>query len=284
MSAKEMSGKPIAEKILSELKYEVENLKQKGKTPGLGTILVGDNENCKHYVNNKHKTCKEIGINSFNIHIPENGQQSDLIEAIYKFNKDSEIDAFMIQSPVPKHFNFNEAVSHILPNKDADGLTPYNLGKLVLQEEGLLPCTPAGIVEMLKYYNINVQGKNVVIVGRGPTLGRPLSLMLSMKADYANAAVTVVHSNIKNIKEYTTKADIVICGIGVPNFIKPDMVKKGCVAISGGITWEGKKLIPDIDVAVGEVAEWITTRLGGVGLTTIAMLLKNTITAAKGKK
>lgn len=284
MSAKEMSGKPIADKIFSEISEELSGLKKHGIIPGLGTILVGNDPNCRHYVNNKHKTCKEVGINSYNIEIPEEATQTDLIAAIEKFNHDPMVDAFMIQSPVPKHFNFNEAVQKIDPKKDADGLHPFNLGKLVLQEEGLLPCTPAGILEMLKYYQISIQGKHVVIVGRGPTLGRPLSLMLSMKSKHANAAVTVVHTGIKNIKDYTLQADVLICGIGVPNFIKPDMVKNGCVAISGGISWEGKKLIPDIDVSVSEKAKWITSRLGGVGLTTVAMLLKNTVIASRGRK
>lgn len=284
MSAKEMSGKPIAEKIFSEISEELSGLKKHGIIPGLGTILVGNDPNCRHYVNNKHKTCKEVGINSYNIEIPEEASQTDLIAAIEKFNHDPMVDAFMIQSPVPKHFNFNEAVQKIDPKKDADGLHPFNLGKLVLQEEGLLPCTPAGILEMLKYYQISIQGKHVVIVGRGPTLGRPLSLMLSMKTKHANAAVTVVHTGIENIKNYTLQADVLICGIGVPNFIKPEMVKNGCVAISGGISWEGKKLIPDIDVSVSEKAKWITSRLGGVGLTTVAMLLKNTVIASRGRK
>lgn len=281
MSAIEMSGIPIAEKILSELREEVQRLNQSGIQPGLGTILVGNDPNCRHYVNNKHKTCKEVGINSFNIEIPADAGQADLLRAVEEFNHNPAVHAFMIQSPVPGQFNFNEAVSRIDPRKDADGLHPCNLGKLVLQEAGPLPCTPAGILEMLKYYQIPVSGRHVVIVGRGPTLGRPLALMLSMKADCANAAVTVVHTGVKNIRDYTLQADILVCGIGVPNFIKPDMVKPGCVAISGGISWEGKKLIPDIDEAVGEVAGWKTTRLGGVGLTTVAMLLKNTVTAAR---
>lgn len=276
-----MSGKPIAEKILKEIESETKDLKSKGIIPGLGTIVVGDDPNCHHYVNNKHKTCKQVGINSFNIEVPENASQKDLLTAVDKFNKDPAVNSFMIQSPVPKHFDFNEAIEKIDPKKDGDGLNPYNLGKLVLQQDGPLPCTPVGIIEMLKYYNIPVSGKHVVIVGRGPTLGRPLSLMLSMKRDYANAAVTVVHSGIKNIKDYTSTADILVCGVGIPSFIKPDMVKRGVVAISGGITWEGKKLIPDIDMSVGDVASWITSRLGGVGVTTVAMLLKNTVSAAK---
>lgn len=283
MSANEMSGKPIADAIIAEISTEIENLKKKGIVPGLGTILVGNDPNCTHYVDNKHKKCNQIGINSYNIHIKEDATQTDLLAAVDKFNSNQQVDAFMIQSPVPKHFNFFQAVKRINPDKDGDGLHPYNLGKLVLQEQGPLPCTPAGIIEMLKYYEISIKGKHVVIVGRGPTLGRPLSLMLSMKSEYGNAAVTVVHTGVENIKDYTKQADVIVCGIGVPNYIKPDMVKNGCIAISGGITWEGKKLLPDIDVTVGEKAKWITSRLGGVGLTTVAMLLKNTVIAAKSR-
>ena len=281
MPANEMSGRPIAEKILEEVKKETALLKEKGIIPGLGTIVAGNDPNCSHYVENKHKTCKMAGINSFNITVPETSTQSELLKAVDDFNNNPLIDAFIIQNPVPKQFNFNEAIEKINPKKDADGLHPYNLGKLVLQEDGPLPCTPAGIMEMLKFYNISVNGKHVVIVGRGPTLGRPLSLMLSMKREEANAAVTVLHSGIKNIEYYTKLADIIVCGVGIPGFIHKDMVKKGCVAISGGITWEGKKLLPDIDENVGTVAEWITSRLGGVGVITVAMLLKNTIEAAK---
>ncbi|MBN1649199.1 MAG: bifunctional 5,10-methylene-tetrahydrofolate dehydrogenase/5,10-methylene-tetrahydrofolate cyclohydrolase [Spirochaetales bacterium] len=281
MSAIEMSGLPIAEKILDEVKTEAQKMKKAGVVPGLGTILVGDDQNCRHYVNKKHETCKTVGLNSFNIDVPATATQTDLLAAVERFNANPEVDAFMIQNPVPGHFDFNEAVAAIHPAKDADGLHPYNLGKLVLQEDGPLPCTPAGIMEMLKFYNIPVPGKHVVIIGRGPTLGRPLSLMLSMKRDYANAAVTVLHSGIKNIKYYTMQADIIICGVGVPGIVNKDMVKPGCVAISGGISWEGKKLIPDVDVNTAEVAGYITSRLGGVGPTTVAMLLKNTVIAAR---
>jgi len=150
-----------------------------------------------------------------------------------------------------------------------------------LQDEGPLPCTPAGIVEILKYYDIDVSGKNVVIIGRGTTLGRPLSLLLSMKAEGCNAAVTVVHSAVQDIASYTLKADIIICAVGIHNFVKPEMVKAGAVVISGGISWDGNKLLPDIAESVGEKAEWITPRIGGVGPTTVAMLLKNTVMAAQ---
>ena len=167
------------------------------------------------------------------------------------------------------------------PDKDADGLHPVNLGKLVLQEQGPVPCTPAGIQAMLIHYEIEVSGRHVVVIGRGPTLGRPLSLLLTTKSPGGNAAVTVVHSAVKNIPAITREADVLIAAVGIPSFVTPDMVKEGAVVISGGISWEGKKLLADVDESVGEVASWITPRLGGVGPTTVAMLLRNTVEAAE---
>jgi methylenetetrahydrofolate dehydrogenase (NADP+)/methenyltetrahydrofolate cyclohydrolase len=170
------------------------------------------------------------------------------------------------------------------PAKDADGLHPVNLGKLVLQEPGPRPCTPSGILAMLKEYKIPVAGKEVVIVGRGPTLGRPLALMFTLKQDGANAAVTVVHTGVPNIPDYTRKAEILIAAVGVHNFITPDMVKPGAVVVSGGISWEGKKLLPDVSEECGEVASWITPRLGGVGPTTVALLLQNAVECCENSR
>eukprot|EP01047_Picozoa_sp_COSAG01_P002585 COSAG01_NODE_69_length_28801_cov_10.460038_11_plen_288_part_00 len=281
MSAKLLSGVPIAEKVLAEVKQAVTTLKAKGIKPGLGTILVGDDGASASYVKKKHETCESVGMASFHVDIPASATQKDLLAAVQSFNDNPDIHAFLIQNPVPKGFDFNEAILAIKPEKDADGLHPANLGRLVLQQEGPLPCTPAGIIEILKFYDVPVQGKHVVVVGRGPTLGRPMALMLSMKHAYANAAVTVVHSAVPNIVDYTKQADIIVSAIGVPNFIQPDMLKPGCVAISGGISWEGKRLLPDIAESVGDIASAITPRLGGVGPTTVAMLLQNTIQAAQ---
>ncbi|HEQ72670.1 MAG TPA: bifunctional 5,10-methylenetetrahydrofolate dehydrogenase/5,10-methenyltetrahydrofolate cyclohydrolase [Spirochaetia bacterium] len=280
MSAQFLSGLPIAEAVLAEVNAKAALLKEKGIVPGLGTILVGDDPASSGYVRKKHETCAAVGIKSFHAAIPAHAGQAELLTAVAAFNQDPEVDAFIIQNPVPKGFDFNEAVEAMDPAKDADGLHPENLGKLVLQKDGPLPCTPAGIVEILKYYKISIQGKHVVVVGRGPTLGRPLALLLSMKRDWANAAVTVVHTGVKNLSDYTRMADVLVSAIGVPSFILPEMVKPGAVVVSGGISWEGKKLRPDVDESVGEVAGWITPRLGGVGPTTVAMLLRNTVEAA----
>jgi methylenetetrahydrofolate dehydrogenase (NADP+)/methenyltetrahydrofolate cyclohydrolase len=283
MSAKLLEGKVVAEAVLHEVSERVANLKRKGITPGLGTILVGNDGPSLSYVNKKHETCKSVGIESFHVEISENGTQEDLLKAVRDFNANENVDAFIIQYPVPSGFDFNQAIIQMDPDKDADGLHPFNLGRLVLQEPGPIPCTPAGIQAILKHYEIPIEGKEVVIVGRGPTLGRPLSLLLTLKQPYANASVTVVHSGTKNIAAFTKRADIVIAAAGSPGIIKPDMIKEGATVISGGITWEGKRLLPDVDESVGEVAGWITPRLGGVGPTTVAMLLRNTVMAAENR-
>jgi methylenetetrahydrofolate dehydrogenase (NADP+)/methenyltetrahydrofolate cyclohydrolase len=182
---------------------------------------------------------------------------------------------------VPDGFDAGEALALMGPAKDADGLHPVNLGKLVLQEPGPVPCTPAGIQAMFVHYGIDIAGKEVVVVGRGPTLGRPLALLLTLKQPGANAAVTVVHSAVPNLADYTRRADVVVAAVGIPSFVTPDMVRPGAVVVSGGITWEGRRLLADVDESVAEVAGWVTPRLGGVGPTTVAMLLRNTVAAAE---
>ncbi|RZI44257.1 bifunctional 5,10-methylenetetrahydrofolate dehydrogenase/5,10-methenyltetrahydrofolate cyclohydrolase [Herbaspirillum sp. HC18] len=281
MSAKLLEGKAVADAVLSDVASRVRLLKEQGVTPGLGTILVGDDGPSISYVKKKHETCATVGIASYNVTIPANATQADLLKAVDAFNNDPSVDAFLIQHPVPKGFDFNEALLRMDPDKDADGLHPINLGRLVLQEPGPLPCTPAGIQAMLKHYEIPVEGKEIVIVGRGPTLGRPLALILTLKQPFANAAVTVVHSGVSNLSQYTMRADIIVAAAGIPSIVRPEMVKPGAIVISGGITWEGKKLIPDVAESVGEVASWITPRLGGVGPTTVAMLMRNTVSAAE---
>lgn len=281
MVAKFLEGKAVAEAVLADVTSTVHQLKAHGITPGLGTILVGDDGPSISYVNKKHEACERVGMASYNVVIPAQATQADLLKAVDAFNNDPKVDAFLIQHPVPAGFDFNEALLRMDPEKDADGLHPVNLGRLVLQEPGPLPCTPAGIQAMLAHYQIAVEGREVVIVGRGPTLGRPLALILTLKQPFANAAVTVVHSGVSDLSCYTKRADIIVAAAGTPGIIKPEMVKSGAVVISGGITWEGKRLVPDVDESVGEIAGWITPRLGGVGPTTVAMLLRNTVKAAE---
>ena len=280
MTAQLLAGQPVAEAVLADVAKRVERLAAAGTRPGLGTILVGDDAASAGYVRKKHETCEAVGIASFNAEIPADAGQAELLAAVDRFNADPKVDAYIIQHPVPAGFDFNEALARMDPRKDADGLHPTNLGKLVLQERGPVPCTPAGIQAMLVHYGIDIGGREVVVLGRGPTLGRPLSLLLTLKQPGANAVVTVVHTGARDVTPFTRRADIVVAALGVPRFVKPEMIKPGAVVVSGGISWEGRKLLPDVDESVGEVASWITPRLGGVGPTTVAMLLRNTVLAA----
>jgi methylenetetrahydrofolate dehydrogenase (NADP+)/methenyltetrahydrofolate cyclohydrolase len=281
VTAQLLSGQPVAEAVLADVAKRVEALVAHDITPGLGTILVGDDGPSATYVRKKHETCKRVGIQSFHESVSADATQADLLAVVDRFNQNPAVDSYIIQYPLPDGFDFNAALLRMDPDKDADGLHPVNLGRLVLQEPGPIPCTPAGIQAMLIHYGIDISGREVVIVGRGPTLGRPLSLLLTLKQKGANAAVTIVHTGVKDIGFYTRRADIVIAAVGVPNFIKPDMIASGSVVISGGITWKGKKLLADVHDSVAEVASWITPRLGGIGPTTVAMLLRNTVQAAE---
>ena len=283
MAAQLMPGAPVAEAVLVDVAERVERLKAVGVTPGLATVLVGDDPASAGYVRRKHETCAQVGLSSINVEIPADADQQALLDTVDRLNADEAVDAYLIQHPVPDGFDFNQALARMDPAKDADGLHPTNLGRLVLQEPGPVPCTPGGIQAMLDHYGIETAGRHVVVVGRGPTLGRPLALLLSSRGPGADAAVTVVHSRVPNLVEHTRSADILIGAVGVPGIIQPDMVRPGAVVVSGGITWEGRRLLPDVDEAVGEVASWITPRLGGVGPTTVAMLLRNTVAAAESR-
>jgi methylenetetrahydrofolate dehydrogenase (NADP+)/methenyltetrahydrofolate cyclohydrolase len=281
MAAIVMSGAPVADAVLAEVGERVAKLAAAGKTVGLGTILVGDDPASAGYIAKKHEACERYGLLSFHRDIPASAPQGELLEAVACFNADPAVDGFIIQNPVPEGFDFNEAMTSVDPAKDADGLHPVNLGLLALGADGPRPCTTAGIQAMLSHYGVPVSGRHVVIVGRGPTLGRPLSLLLTLKQPDANAAVTVVHTGVKDWAEHTRRADIVVGAAGVPNMIKPDTIKPGACVVGGGITWEGKKLLSDVDESCAEGAGWITPRLGGVGVTTVAMLLRNTVAAAE---
>jgi methylenetetrahydrofolate dehydrogenase (NADP+)/methenyltetrahydrofolate cyclohydrolase len=281
MTAKLLGGIEVADAVLDDVRSRVDRLSTRGITAGLGTILVGDDGPSASYVRKKHEACDAVGIRSFHAELPATASQADLLAAVDDFNGNEEVDAYIIQYPVPRGLDFNAALMRMQPAKDADGLHPVNLGKLVLQEAGPRPCTPAGIQAMLIHYGIDISGREVVIIGRGPTLGRPLALLLSAKEAGANAAVTVVHSGITDLGAYTRRAEIVISAAGVAGIVTPDMITPGSVVVSGGISWEGKRLMPDVDEDVAEVAGWITPRLGGVGPTTVAMLLRNTIEAAE---
>lgn len=281
MTAQLLAGAPVAEAVLADVTKRVAALGGRGTRVGLGTILVGDDAASAGYVRKKHEACEQVGILSKHIDVPGDGNQADLLAAVARFNADPEVDGFLVQHPVPPQYDFNAALLAMDPAKDADGIHPASLGKLVLQEDGPVPATPAGIREMFVHYGIDIGGRHVVIVGRGPTLGRPLALLLTLKQPGANAAVTVVHTGVADMAAYTRIADVVIAAVGSPSIITADMVRPGAVVVSGGVSWEGRRLLPDVDESVGEVASWITPRLGGVGPTTVAMLLRNTVEIAE---
>jgi methylenetetrahydrofolate dehydrogenase (NADP+)/methenyltetrahydrofolate cyclohydrolase len=276
-----MPGAPVADAVYGEVAERVAKLAASNETVGLGTILVGDDPASRGYIAKKHEMCERYGLISLHQDVPATASQADLLDAVTRFNADPAVDAFIVQNPVPDGFDFNEAMLAVDPTKDADGLHPVNLGLLALGAASPRPCTPAGIQAMLAHYEVPVEGRNVVIVGRGPTIGRPLSMLLALKEPNANAAVTVVHTRVREWADYTRRADIVVGAAGVPSMITPAVIRPGACVVGGGITWEGRRLLSDVDESCAEVAGWITPRLGGVGVTTVAMLLRNTVAAAE---
>ncbi len=277
MTAILLDGQALADQIKDEIADEVDRL---AFTPGLGTILVGDDPASHSYVGAKIRDCEEVGITSIHEHLPADVSQETLIATIELFNADPQVHAYIVQLPLPPQLDEEAALLAIDPNKDADGLHPVNLGRLVMGVDGPTPCTPRGIQMMLETYNVPVEGQHVCVIGRGLTIGRPMALLMALKRATANAAVTVVHTGVADVGHYTRQADIVIAAAGVPNLVTPDMIKPGAAVIGGGITREGKRILSDVDESVGEIAGWITPRLGGVGPMTRAMLLQNTVDAA----
>jgi methylenetetrahydrofolate dehydrogenase (NADP+)/methenyltetrahydrofolate cyclohydrolase len=277
-----MHGAPVADAVMAQVTDGVVELAAGGVTVGLGTLLVGDDPASAGYIRKKHEACAAVGIHSVDRRLPADASDQDILAAVGELNEDPAVDAFLIQNPFPGAQNYNSAIAALDPAKDADGLHPTNLGLLALGvTDAPLACTPAGIMAMLAHYEVPVEGRNVVIVGRGPTIGRPLSLLLSQKRAGANAAVTVVHTGVPDWAEYTRRADVVVGGAGVPNMIGPDHVRPGAAVVGAGLTWEGRRVISDVDEAVGDVAGWVTPRRGGVGPTTVALLLANAVRAAR---
>src|SRR5271165_3260410 len=281
MAAILLDGEALAAQERAELAKRVADLRAHGISPGLGTILVGDDGPSARYVEMKHKDCAEIGIESFHFELPGDITQSQLESRIRSFNDNPEIDAFLIQLPIPKHLNEERALLAVDPDKDVDGLHPVNLGRLVMGAPGPLPCTPAGIVELLHAYDVPVSGQHVVIVGRGLTIGRPLALLLALKRPGLNAAVTVVHTGVADIGAYVREGDIVVAAAGQANLVTRDMIKPGAAVVGAGVSREGKRLLSDVEESAAEVAGWITPRIGGVGPMTRAMLLRNAVLAAE---
>jgi methylenetetrahydrofolate dehydrogenase (NADP+) / methenyltetrahydrofolate cyclohydrolase len=281
LTAKLLDGNAFLEIAKADLTERVKRLGDRGITPGLGTILVGDDESSAAYVRLKHQNSGEIGIASFGRELPATITQEELFAAIREYNENPDIDAFLVQLPLPKQLDEETTLEAVDPAKDVDGLHPVNLGKLVMGIDAPLACTPAGIQALLVHYGVPIEGRHVVIVGRGLNVGRPLAILLSLKRPHANAAVTVVHTGVADLAPYTREADILVVAAGRPGIVTPEMVKVGAAVVSAGATYEGRRVIPDVDESVAEVAGWITPRLGGVGPTTRAMLLQNTVEAAE---
>ncbi len=281
MAAVMMPGKPVADAVFADLAGRVESLRAAGHNPGLGTILVGSDSASEGYIRIKQERAAELGFTNAHVHLPDGAAQVDVIAAIRDLNANDEIDAVLIQHPTPPHIDYEAALAELNPDKDADGQHPMNMGRLALGMEGPLPCTPAGIEALLAHYEIPVAGREIVVLGRGFTLGRPLSMLMSLKRPTANAAVTVVHTGVPDWPKYTRRAPIVVAAAGVPGILQPEHLSPGAVVVGGGVRYEGRRLLPDVDERCEQVAGWITPRVGGVGPTTIAMLFRNTVEAAE---
>ncbi len=276
-----LDGERLAQRIKMELADRVQQLVRVGVTPGLGTLLVGDDRSSARYVAMKIEECAEIGVRSFDVHLPADATQGEIEDVVVGFNAEERVHSILVQLPLPAGVNEQEVLLRVDPAKDVDGLHPVNLGRLVMGAPGPLPCTPAGIVELLAAYGVPVEGRHAVIIGRGLTIGRPLALLLSLRRPGCNAAVTVVHTGVENLAELVREGDVVVAAAGRAGLVTRDMVKPGAAVVGAGTSWSGRKLLSDVAEDVADVAGWITPRLGGVGPMTRAMLLRNAVQAAE---
>jgi methylenetetrahydrofolate dehydrogenase (NADP+)/methenyltetrahydrofolate cyclohydrolase len=281
MTAKVLDGERVAARVRAELTDRVAGLRAEGRGVGLGTVLVGDDPASARYVAMKHDDCATVGIRSIHRHLPADVTQEDVLAVVAEMNGDPEVDAFIVQLPLPGSLDEDQVLLAVAPTKDADGLHPVNLGRLVLGRPGPLPCTPLGIVELLRDHDVPVEGRHVVVIGRGITIGRPLSLLLTLRRPGCNAAVTVVHTGVPDLATHVRRADVVVAAAGTPGLVTADMVKPGAAVVGAGTSFEGRRLLSDVDAGVADVAGWITPRIGGVGPMTRAMLLRNAVLAAE---
>lgn len=279
MTAQILDGKAAAAAIKTELRDRVSALAAKGVVPGLGTILVGNDPGSQWYVAGKHKDCAEVGINSIRIDLPETSTQADVEAAVGQLNADPACTGYIVQLPLPKGLDENAVIGRIDPAKDADGLHPTNLGWLVLGKEAPLPCTPRGIVELLRRHEVPIAGQHVVVVGRGITVGRPMGLLLTRRSE--NATVTLCHTGTRDLGAEVRRADIVIAAAGVPGIVSADMVKPGAALLDVGVSRDESGIVGDVDPAAYDVAGWISPNPGGVGPMTRAMLLSNVVDTAE---
>jgi len=281
MSAVILDGKATAAVVKENLRVRVEALKSRGVFPGLGTILVGDDPGSHAYVGGKHKDCAEVGITSIRVDLPASATQADVLDAITKLNSDPTCTGYIVQLPLPRGLDANAALELMDSKKDADGLHPMNLGRLVLGEPAPLPCTPRGIVELLRAYNVPLDGAEVVVVGRGVTVGRPLGLLLTRRTE--NATVTLCHTGTKDLVSHLRQADIVVAAAGVPHFITAEMIKPGAALLDVGITRTDAGLLGDIHPDAAEIAGYLAPMPGGTGPMTRAMLLANVVDSAEAQ-
>jgi methylenetetrahydrofolate dehydrogenase (NADP+)/methenyltetrahydrofolate cyclohydrolase len=279
MSAQILDGKALATKIKKELAEEVVKLKALGKSPGLGTVLVGDDPGSRSYVSGKHRDCHEVGITSIRVDLPESATENDVLAAIKDLNSSKECTGYIVQLPLPKGINSQRVLEAIDPTKDADGLHPLNLGRLVSGEDAPLPCTPRGIVELLRHYGVAIDGAEVTIIGRGLTVGRPLGLLLTRKSE--NATLTLTHTGTKDLARHTKNADIVVAAIGRAHFLTSEMIKPGAAIVDVGISRTAAGLLGDVHPGVMDVAGFVAPMPGGVGPMTRAMLIKNVVEACR---
>lgn len=277
--AKLISGKEVSARVKAEVKAECDRLKEKGITPGLAVIIVGNDPASRVYVNNKKKACAEVGFVSEEYALPENTTEEQLLELVDELNKKDTIHGILCQLPLPSHLDEKAVINAISPEKDVDAFHPSNVGKIMIGDYTFLPCTPAGVMEMIHFSGIDVSGKNCVVIGRSNIVGKPMAMLLL----HENGTVTICHSRTKNLKEICSQADILVAAVGRPNFVTADMVKDGAVVLDVGINrLKSGKLCGDVDFeAVEKKASFITPVPGGVGPMTIAMLMKNTLSAAK---
>jgi methylenetetrahydrofolate dehydrogenase (NADP+)/methenyltetrahydrofolate cyclohydrolase len=279
MSAQILDGRALAASIKKELELRTSALKSRGITPGLGTVLVGDDPGSHSYVGGKHRDCQEVGINSIRIDLPATATQADVLAAIKDLNSAKECTGYIVQLPLPKAINTQVILEAIDPDKDADGLHPLNLGRLVAGYAAPLPCTPRAIVELINHYKIPLAGADVVVIGRGLTVGRPLGLLLTRKQE--NATVTLTHTGTKDLITHTKRADIVVAAIGQAHFLKAEMIKPGAVVLDVGISRTDAGLVGDVDPSVMNLASFVAPMPGGVGPMTRAMLLMNVVDACE---
>jgi methylenetetrahydrofolate dehydrogenase (NADP+)/methenyltetrahydrofolate cyclohydrolase len=279
VTARILDGKATAATIKAELRERVAKLREQGVVPGLGTVLVGDDPGSRWYVNGKHKDCAEVGIESIRVDLPETATQAEVESEIAELNANPGCTGYIVQLPLPKHMDEHAVLGRIDPAKDADGLHPTNLGWLVLGKEAPLPCTPYGIVELLRRHGVEIAGAEVCVVGRGVTVGRPLGLLLTRRSE--NATVTLCHTGTRDLAKHVREADIVVAAAGVPGIITGGMVKRGAAVLDVGVSRVDGKIAGDVAQDVYDVAGWVSPNPGGVGPMTRAMLLSNIVAAAE---